>query len=75
MTSAEVAEWAADKVKIVVTAPVTPKQHKSDEGNDIMVPNTPQFAGESQGGTNITLAIRNPRAPPRAPISSPSGGI
>jgi hypothetical protein len=67
MTGAEAAERAAGQVERAAIIPVTPRQDESDEDNDVLVPGTPPFAGESQGGTSITLAIRTPerlRGPP-----------
>jgi ribosomal 50S subunit-recycling heat shock protein len=68
MTGAEVAEQAANKAEKAATRPVTPGQVESDEDDGIVVASTPpRFAGESQGGTTITLAIRTPerlRPPP-----------
>ena len=63
-TGAEAAELAVNQEEKSskaagkwVARPYTPES-SSDE--DIVVPKTPPRAGESQGGTSITLAIRTP---------------
>ena len=70
-TGAEAAEQRANKAERAAAMPVTPRQDESDEDDGILVPGTPlnvgELAGESQGGTSITLAIRTPerlRGPP-----------
>lgn len=42
--------------------PVTPRRDESDEDEVILVPGTALIAGESQGGTTITLALSTPEA-------------
>jgi hypothetical protein len=67
MTGAEAAERAADKAERAVIILVTVRQDASDEDDDVLVPDTSPFAGKSQGGTSITLAIKTPerlRGPP-----------
>jgi hypothetical protein len=64
MTGAKAAEKVADKAERAAARPVTPRQDKSDGDDGILIPDTPpnagETAGESQGGTSITLAIRTP---------------
>jgi hypothetical protein len=79
---AEAVEIAADKAeqssKVTGKQPLratTPKNNNSDEG--VVVPATPpRPAGESQGGTTITLALRTPErlrpGPDLVPRASPS---
>jgi hypothetical protein len=72
-TRAEAAELAADQAEQSsraagrqVARPDTP-ENSTEEG--VIIPGTPPRAGESQGGTTITLAIRTPerlRGPPRS---------
>jgi hypothetical protein len=71
MTGAEAAEQVADEAERAAARPVTSRQDESDGDDGILVPGTPpnasEIAGESQGGTSITLAIRTPerlRGPP-----------
>jgi hypothetical protein len=72
MTGAEAAEQAADKAERAVTRPIIPNEDNSDGDNGILVPGIPPgapglIAGESQGGTTITLSLRTPerlRGPP-----------
>jgi hypothetical protein len=63
MTGAEAAEQAADKAERAVTRPIIPNEDNSDGDNGILVPGIPPgapglIAGESQGGTTITLSLR-----------------
>jgi hypothetical protein len=64
MTGAEAAKQVADQAERAAARPVTSRQDESDGDDDILVPGTPpnasEIAGESQGGTSITLAIRTP---------------
>ena len=67
----EAAEQMANKAERAAAMAVTPRQDESDVDDGILVPGTPldvgELAGESQGGTSITLAIRTPerlRGPP-----------
>ena len=64
MTGAEAAEQVADEAERAAARPVTSRQDESDGDDGILVPGTPpnasEIAGESQGGTSITLAIRTP---------------
>jgi len=61
MTGAEAAKQAANKAEQVTSRPVLPQQEESDWEDGVVVPGTPpSTAGESRGGTTITLAMRTP---------------
>jgi hypothetical protein len=63
MTRAEAAEQAADRAEKAATRPIVYNEDESDRKKDISVPMTSPgapglVAGESQGGTTITLSLR-----------------
>jgi hypothetical protein len=68
MTEAEAAKQAADRAEKAVARPIVRHKDESDGEEDILVPSTPPgpqgaaglAAGESQGGTIITLSLRTP---------------
>jgi hypothetical protein len=75
MTGAEAAEQAADMAERAEARPIVHYGDESDGEESILVPGTPSgpqgaarlVAGESQGGTTITLSLRTPkrlRGPP-----------
>jgi hypothetical protein len=75
MTGAEAAEQAADRAEKAAARPTVHNEDESDGEEGILVPGTPPgpqgaaslAAGESQGGTIITLSLRTPerlRGPP-----------
>jgi len=74
-TGASAAEIAADKAEL--SSKVSHKQPgrgdtpESSSADEIIIPRTPERAGESQGGTTITLALRTPRAATCWPRSCP----
>ena len=63
-TRAEAAEIAADKAeqssKVSHKQPGREDTPASSGADEIIIPRTPERAGESQGGTTITLALRTP---------------
>jgi hypothetical protein len=75
MTGAEAAKQAADRAEAAAARPIIYYNDESDEEEGILIPGTPPglqaapgvVAGESQGGTTITLSLRTPerlRGPP-----------
>jgi len=78
-TGAEAAEIAADKAeqssKVSHKQPGREDTPESSGADEIIIPRTPERAGESQGGTTITLALRTPErlraGPDLAPRLSP----
>ena len=73
MTGAEAAKQAANKAEQVTSRPVLPQQEESDWEDGVVVPGTPpSTAGESRGGTTITLAIRTPERLQGSPDLTPT---
>jgi hypothetical protein len=86
MTGTEATEQAANRAERAAAQPFTPNKDESDGKEGILVPGTlpsPKgalslVAGESQGGTTITLSLRTPdrlrASPDLVPALAPSPG-
>jgi hypothetical protein len=84
MTGTEAAEQAANRAERAAARPIVHYENESDGEEGILVPGTPPgpqgaaglVAGESHGGTTITLSLRTPdrlRGPPElVPTLAPS---